>query len=233
MNTPPRTVPYGPDPSQFIEAQVPQEITHGVAVLIHGGWWRSRHDLRLMDALAGDLVSEGWSVWNMEFRRTEGTGGGWPATLDDVTRALSVVERVPGKPTVSIGHSAGGQLALMSDRPVDAVVALAPITDLARCREEGLGEGATDLFMGDATPLAYKLGSPIHSTRAGPKVLVVHGTDDQRVPIQHSRDYVNTALRHGRSVELLEVEHGDHFCVIDPSDNCWVEARRWMTSTAR
>ena len=208
--------------------QVPEGLTRGVAVLLHGGWWRSRHDLKLMDPLAGDLASEGWSVWNIEFRRTEGAGGGWPTTLDDVTRALSMVERVPGKPTVSIGHSAGGHLALLSGGSVDAVVALAPITDLSRCREEGLGEGATDLFMADANVAAYTLGSPIHSALMGPKLLVVHGTDDHRVPIAHSRDYVALSRQHGRAAALLEVNGGDHFCVIDPSHACWRETRRWM-----
>jgi len=229
VSRPARTVSYGPDPGQFMEVHVPQDLTQGVAVLLHGGWWRSRHNLGLMNPLAGDLVSAGWTVWNLEFRRTEGTGGGWPTTLDDVTRALSVVERVPGRPTVSIGHSAGGHLALLSGGSVDAVVALAPITDLARCREEGLGEGATDLFMGDANLAAYTSGSPIHSALTGPKLLVVHGTDDQRVPIAHSRDYVRSSRQHGRSVELLEVDGGDHFCVIDPRHACWSETGRWLT----
>jgi len=182
-----------------------------------------------MDPLAGDLASAGWSVWNIEFRRTEGTGGGWPTTLDDVTQALSLVERVPGRPTVSIGHSAGGHLALLSGGSVDAVVALAPITDLERCREESLGEGAADLFMDGANLAAYRVASPVHSALAGPKLLVVHGRDDGRVPIAHSRDYVSLSRQVGRSVEYLEVDGGDHFCVIDPSHACWAETRRWMT----
>jgi hypothetical protein len=34
-----------------------------VAVVIHGGFWRARYDLRLEDELVPDLAARGWAVW--------------------------------------------------------------------------------------------------------------------------------------------------------------------------
>lgn len=66
-----------------------------------------------------------------------GDDGGWPQAPDDVRAALVAVESsdwrqgVPG-PVIGVGHSVGGQLALLSADLLDAVVALAPATDAAR-----------------------------------------------------------------------------------------------------
>src|SRR5437762_1835989 len=147
---PRRSLRYGALPSQYVEAWPPHQDDPSppAAVVIHGGWWRARHDLHLMDELCADLARHGWLAWNVEFRRIDGDGGGWPATLDDVRAAI---RSLPGSelpvapsPPIAIGHSAGGHLALLAatHEALGGVVGLAPITDLARSAREGLGEGA-------------------------------------------------------------------------------------------
>ena len=88
-----------------------------VAVLLHGGFWREQHTLELMDDLAGDLVRRGWAVWNAEFRRVgEVSGGGYPATLEDVAAAVDALAGLDAPldlgRVVTVGQSAGGHLAL-------------------------------------------------------------------------------------------------------------------------
>ncbi|PDP84606.1 alpha/beta hydrolase [Glycomyces fuscus] len=232
----PTTVAYGDHPSQIAHLWEPEGATGGaapVAALLHGGWWRDRFDAGLMDPLARDLAAAGWAVWNVEYRRTGGDGGGWPQTLDDVDRALrflaGAAAREPGRydlsRTVSVGHSAGGHLALLNAldprTPVSAVVALAPITDPERCAREGLGEGAVGPFLGpDPSARVYAACSPRLRVPAVPQ-LVVHGDADQRVPASHSRDYVAAARAAGAVVDHHEPAGADHFAVIDPAHPAW------------
>ncbi|MFE1165944.1 alpha/beta hydrolase family protein [Nocardiopsis sp. NPDC058789] len=231
------TTPYGEHPSQIVHRWDPRR-TEGpapVAVLLHGGWWRDLHDAHLMDPIARDLADSGWAVWNVEYRRTGADGGGWPQTRDDVARALDLLaetaEHDPGLDTsrvVSIGHSAGGHLALMTaaDSPVTSVVPIAPITDLRRCAEAELGEGAVAPFLGpDPGPALYAESSPRYRVPFGVPQLLVHGDADQRVPVEHSRDYVAAARAAGETVDYREVPGIDHFAVIDPERAAWRQVR--------
>jgi acetyl esterase/lipase len=226
---------YGARPSQYVEAWLPPDGRPApVAVVIHGGWWRARHDLHLMDELCADLAAHGWLAWNIEFRRIDGDGGGWPDTFSDVCTAVQTLARspLPIAPTrVAIGHSAGGHLALLAATAevLDGVVGLAPVTDLARSASEGLGEGATEAFLGPGTGRAtYQAASPLGLLPLGCPQLLVHGDRDVRVPVEHSREYVAAGRAAGDPVEYVEVEGGDHFCVIDPSGRSWRQVRAWL-----
>ncbi|MBV6702141.1 prolyl oligopeptidase family serine peptidase [Kitasatospora aureofaciens] len=236
-------VRYGSAPSQFAEMWDPEggRPVRGLAVTVHGGWWRDRHDLHLMDALAADLAGRGWCVANIEYRRTGHDGGGWPQTLTDVLGAVAAARtarpHLAGLPSVAVGHSAGGQLALLAAGAgaVGGAVALAPITDLARCAAEGLGEGATPLFVGapyESDPAAYRDASPLHRLPLGRPHLVVHGDADVRVPIAHSRAYVEAAAAAGDPVAYAEHPGADHFQVIDPAHASWATAVAWLEDRA-
>lgn len=237
---------YGPQPSQWAQLHPPIAV-HGpapVAVLLHGGWWRDRHGAELMDPLGADLASRGWAVWNVEYRRTGGDGGGWPQTRDDVRAALDLLARTiedepaatPGglsrRQVVAIGHSAGGHLALLTaaETLVTAVVALAPVTDLRRSDHAGLGEGAVTPFLGpNPNAELYRATSPISTVAVEVPQLVVHGEADQRVPVEHSRDYVAAARAAGARVDYHEVAAADHFAVIDPATDAWRGVHPWLT----
>eukprot|EP00930_Biecheleria_cincta_P072051 TRINITY_DN59494_c0_g1_i1.p1 TRINITY_DN59494_c0_g1~~TRINITY_DN59494_c0_g1_i1.p1 ORF type:complete len:260 (-),score=25.07 TRINITY_DN59494_c0_g1_i1:10-789(-) len=113
---------YGPHPLQIGDLLRPSTPYCGVAMLLHGGFWQGTYDRSLMADIATDLVSRDLAVWNVEYRSV-GTGGGYPATLDDVSLALdwlasdtaqnlgvscrSTTNR-EGLPLAIIGHSAGG-----------------------------------------------------------------------------------------------------------------------------
>ncbi|MFE3175012.1 alpha/beta hydrolase family protein [Amycolatopsis sp. NPDC059090] len=217
------TLRYGSEPSQFVELHGTPG-GRGTAVLLHGGWWRARHDLHQLDPMAADLVAAGWYVANVEYRRIDGDTGGWPQTLDDVLAAIAAVERPAALPTVAIGHSAGGHLALLTGGSLAGVVALAPITDVPRARAEELGEGAAGLFLTGDDAAA----SPIRQVPIGCPQLVVQGDADVRVPVAHSRDYVAAAKAAGDDVDYVELPGVDHFRLIDPGDEPWQPVREWL-----
>lgn len=112
---------YGEDPSQWGELflpEVPDGGTHrGVAVVIHGGYWRSKYGAELGEPLAGDLAAHGMAAWNLEYRRA-GNGGGWPQTFRDILAGIDKLQELAGPhaldlaKVVALGHSAGGHLAV-------------------------------------------------------------------------------------------------------------------------
>jgi dipeptidyl aminopeptidase/acylaminoacyl peptidase len=226
----------GGGPSRFLDLAGPAGSP--LVVLLHGGWWRARHDLSLMVPLAEHLIARGWRVANVEFRRIDGDDGGWPTTLEDVLDALDLLTELgEGRPTL-VGHSAGGQLALLAAtrRDVAGVVALAPVTDLVACAEAGLGEGATPSFVGGSpgeVPDAYRAASPITNLPVRAPVLVVQGDADVRVPAVHAERFVAAARAAGDVVELVSLAGGDHFVVVDPSASVWRQVEAWMTRPGR
>ena len=102
---------YGPDPDQYAELRRPGGDPLGVAVVIHGGFWRAAYDASLGRELASDLTERGWTTYNVEYRRV---GGRWMA---DHAAGRGGCHRPalrtrPGPlAVVAIGHSAGGHLA--------------------------------------------------------------------------------------------------------------------------
>jgi acetyl esterase/lipase len=216
---------YGEDPAQF------GELTGSgpVAVLIHGGFWRDRYDLRLMDALVADLVARGWAAWNIEYRRL-GSGGGVPETLDDVAAAIDHLAEldVDRSKVVAIGHSAGGHLAAWAATRQDprvaltAVVSQAGVLDVRRAWELGLSDDvAREFLRGDIDNAA--LASPIERLPLGVPALLVHGGRDDTVPLEISQRF---AERSGATL-IVEPEEG-HFGHLDPANPLWQAVVRWI-----
>src|SRR5918995_5876208 len=98
---------YGEHPDQHVDVYAPEGARRAVVAVLHGGFWRTPYAADLMDPLCDDLAARGYEVWNVEYRRV-GADGGWPMTFDDVRAAVAN----PEEPFVTLGHSAGGHLAL-------------------------------------------------------------------------------------------------------------------------
>lgn len=221
---------YGGHEDQFVRFRSPEGgAPRGVAVLLHGGFWRPAFTLRNTDALAIALAADRWATCNVEYRRN-GTGGGWAETGEDVAAACRLLDAVgppfTGGVRVAFGHSAGGQLALWSaaEGLVDGVVSLAGVTDLARAEKDGLGEDAVrELLAGTpaSVPAAYAAADPSARLPLGRPTLLVHGQDDDRVPVSYSRVFEQAARAGGDDCRLLELRGVDHFDVIDPRCHAW------------
>lgn len=221
------TIAYGKDRSQFAELTRTRVTAKGVVVVIHGGFWRSEYDLSLGRPLATSLAENGWDAYNLEYRRV-GNGGGWPATFDDVSNGIDALAGIDGldrSKVITLGHSAGGHLAVLAAgrsaarAPVTAAISQAGVLDLAGARDENLGSGAVQAFMGDSD--AYAQADPSSQIPVSVPVRCIHATDDGTVPISQSIGYVERARKAGADADLTRVE-GDHFVVIDPASQAWV-----------
>jgi pimeloyl-ACP methyl ester carboxylesterase len=130
---------------------------------------------------------------------------------------LDLLERVLGKPALWVGHSAGGMLALTrAYRHHAAVLALAAVADLARASRMALGDGAVTTWMGgtpEQQPRRYAALDPqVRLTPRHRGVLLMHGSDDQTVPVALSRD---------SPAEELVLPGLHHFDLIDPGSAQW------------
>jgi acetyl esterase/lipase len=219
-----------------------------LVVVIHGGFWRAAFDRRHARPQAAGLTRAGYAVASLEYRRTGG-GGGWPATFDDVAAALDALPALlaaaaPGRVDTSrpvlVGHSAGGHLALwaaarhrlpagspwrLSERPdLGGVVGLAGVSDLSACATDALGEEAAIALVGGTPaqePGRYAQADPTLLLPAGVPAILVHGTADDRVPVEMSRQYARAAAASGEPVGLVELPGVDHFALIDPQTPAW------------
>lgn len=236
-------ISYGEDVSQYGELYLPSNPAafRGVAVVVHGGYWRAKYGAELGQPLAEDLADHGVTVWNLEYRRA-GNGGGWPATFDDVSAGIDKLAElgVDTSRVVLVGHSAGGHLAVWaagrhklpagtsgaSPRvPVTAVVSQSGVVDLKAARELGLNDDAVLNFLGGTfDDERYRLADPMQQLPLGLPVFGVYAEDDAHVPTQLTKDYVAAANLAGDPAELIAVP-GDHFALIDVATPAWATCR--------
>ena len=228
-----QSINYGPDASQHVDCWNPAgSASVGLALLVHGGYWRAQFDASLMEPMATDLTSRGWAVANIEYRRGAAASA-WPEPHEDVDAAIRAVvesawaQELPG-PRVAIGHSVGGQLVLLASAPMDALVALAPVTDVARTCDENLAEGAVVEYFGAGRHDLYDAASPVRQPPRPIPTLVVHGDADVRVPLEHTRDYVRRAEDHGAEIQFSVRPGMDHVQLIDPHAGHWPTVLEWM-----
>jgi acetyl esterase/lipase len=248
---PPVAERYGEDVEQFGELRVPDVVDRPapVCVLLHGGGWRERWERDLMDGLAVDLTDHGYATWNLEYRRVGPSGGGWPATFEDVAAGVDHVAKLadrypldPGR-VLLIGHSAGAHLALWAAGRARfapgtpgagptvlpaLAVSLAGVQDLETTAARGTDEMSTIALMGgmpDQHPEAYSLASPLALLPLGIPQLVVWGTDDRPDLVDENRRYCPAAAAAGDEIYPLELPGGDHFTVIDPATLSWIAIR--------
>jgi acetyl esterase/lipase len=212
-----RRIPYGDRPDQFGELTLPAGDSRGVAVVVHGGFWKPEYGLEYARPLVPSLAAAGWTVWAVEYRR----GTGAADTLADVAAAVEARPRRPG-PVVGIGHSAGGHLVTWAAAGggLTHVVAQAGVLDLRAAHDLGLGDGAVERFLGHPPGPEDAAVDPVRQVPLDVPVWCVHGRSDDIVPISQSETYVAAARAAGGTAELVEVE-GDHFEVVDPASAAW------------
>ena len=222
-------ISYGADAFQFCDLRIPEkEGPHPVAVMVHGGFWRSIYGLKYFGHVCAALTNAGMATWNIEYRRLGNPGGGWPGTFDDVSNAADYVRTVASdfnldvSRLIAIGHSAGGHLALWlatQKTLLRGVISLAGVVDLRRAWELELSNTVVaDLLGGSPSevPDRYQFASPIEHLPLGIPQKLFHGTSDASVPYEISERYVHTAQLRGDDAELITLENAGHFELVDP-----------------
>ena len=232
---------YGPDPNQFLDLRLPSsKAKHGpypLLINIHGGYWRAKYNLDHAGHLCAALTATGIATANLEYRRVGNDGGGWPGTFADIRSAYSfLVQNGPkhnldSHTIIVMGHSAGGQLALClaaHETSLTRVVSLAGVVNLERAYQLHLSNDAVVEFMHGTpseVPDHYREADPLQLSIPQAKQWLVHGTVDDTVPVEFSRDYVaakqKRTAKEKEDVHLLEIAGAGHFEVIDPHSPAW------------
>lgn len=236
---------YGSDVNQFVDLYVPTTgAFHPVVVLVHGGCWRERYDAKPLGGICSALKAAGLAVWSVEYRRN-GNGGGYPQTMLDVAQATDMLREVAAEyhldlaRVITMGHSAGGQLALWlagrgrlaatspvysaAPLPVSGVVCLAGIIDLVAAADQGLCGEDLALVMGgtpDASPEHYQDASPMALLPLGVKQIHLVGALDEGI-LANVRPYVEAAEAAGDDVRLVVIPDAGHFELVVASTAAW------------
>jgi len=228
---------YGQHRLQRADLYVPRGGgPHRTAILIHGGSWRAKYGRWVLRLVTADLVRRGVAVWNIGYRRLgRGEGGGWPATFDDVAAGIDALADVEdGSLDLSdvtlVGHSAGGQLALWAASREDSAVPVGRVAALAAVCDMSKAEIAREVLGGSPAEVAerYDAVDPIRLVPLPVPVLLVHGAEDETVPVRRSREYAAAAHAAGGDVELIEPPATDHRAFVDPRSEGWRVAAEWI-----
>lgn len=195
-------------------------------VMPHGG--PAYRDEWGFDWLVQFFAAAGYAVLQPQFRGSTGYGDAWFANngfrswqlaIGDVSDAGRWLVKQgiadPAKLGI-VGWSYGGYAALQSN-VVDpdlfkAVVAIAPVTDLGRTKQEAAGFSNRDLVerqIGSGENVGK--GSPArHADRFKAPVLLFHGSDDLNVGVGQSRLMDKRLRAAGKVSTLVEFPKLDH-----------------------
>ena len=242
-----RRMRYGPDSLQFGELRLPPGAgPFPIAIVVHGGCWFSPYaSVRNTAPLAQAIADAGIASWNVEYRRYDQPGGGWPGTFRDVAQAADYVRvlarRFPIDTTrlVAAGHSAGAHLALWlasrrtldpasplaTGRPValSGVVSIGGVADLREfyARERSTcGNPAVESLLGgvpDSVPDRVRDASPVERLPLRVPTVHVAGEHDRIAPRTVIDAYAAAARAQGDSVEVLIIPDDGHFEAITPT----------------
>ena len=203
---------------------------HPVVVLLHGGGWMGQWRRDQLDGMAVDLWSRSYATLNFEYLPPR-EDGRFPAVLEAADRARHLISARPeldSDRVALLGHSAGGNLALMAAGRWRAAggaprltVSVAGVTTLREDSELDLA------YLGGQDP---KAASPRRLVPIGVETLMIHSTDDEMVPAEHSVGYAQDASAAGDRVETVILDHGGHLGYLDPANRAWTVARERFIS---
>lgn len=247
---PTATLAYGPAPSQYAELFLPEGAgPFPVAVLVHGGCWNSAFGgIAQLRDMAGALVREGMAVWNIEYRRLDEPGGGYPGMYLDMHAALDLLAehsrryQLDLERIVAIGHSAGGQLVQwMAGRariapssplyhraplPIRAVVSLGGLADLRN--EAALIKTSCDCSSAALTgqpsaqrPNVFSDTNAAELVPNGVPTYLVTGALDTISPPRVAHDYAARVRQAGDPAQVVIVPHATHYDEVASSSHAW------------
>ena len=243
-------IAYGPAPSQYAELFVPEGAgPFPVAVLVHGGCWTAKFGgITQLRNMAGALRERGFAVWNVEYRRVDEPGGGYPGMYEDMHAALDTLagqagaHRLDLQRVVAVGHSAGGQLVQwIAGRsripassplyrakmlPVKAIVSLGGLADLRRERElikSSCGRDTPELAgqPGPGRPDVYVDTNAAELMPNGSHTVLVTGELDTISPPRVAHDYAARARAAGDSAEVVILPGASHYDEVAASSASW------------
>lgn len=243
-------IAYGTAPSQFVELFEPAgKRPFPVVVLVHGGCWQaSLGGIRQMHNMAGALQAQGIAVWNVEYRRIDEAGGGYPGMYQDINQAFDLLGtdaqlyHLDTKRIVAIGHSAGGHLVqwlagrerVPPSSPVyDAnplrvheIISLGGLADLQTqaARIANVCDASTEQLAGRPSASRTDVFSDTSAAALipnGSHTVLINGALDSISPPDVATDYAHRARRAGDSAETIVPPGASHFDEVAATSPSW------------
>ncbi|MDX1500503.1 MAG: S9 family peptidase [Woeseiaceae bacterium] len=200
----------------------------------HGGPWA--RDTQNFDPWVQFMANRGHAVLQVNFRGSAGFGTAFEragykqfglAMQEDLYAAvdwLAEQDLVDTDRACIVGFSYGGYAALTAafQRPglFDCVASFAGIADLhemvrieslSTSRKLVMAEMIGDIGDSGDSQMLKDMSATNHVGRIRAPVLMIHGTQDTRVYVEQSRDFVSRARAAGVDIEYIEIEDGTHF----------------------
>ncbi|MDB5949715.1 MAG: alpha/beta hydrolase [Massilia sp.] len=233
-------IAYGSAPSQYAELFRPTgDGPFPVAVLVHGGCWTIRFGgIEQMRNLAGALAAQGIAVWNVEYRRVDEEGGGYPGTYQDMNAALDLLSAQAQRQQldlgriVAIGHSAGGQLVQwiagreripassplfrVDPLPVRQIISLGGLADLRNERAliaASCGRNTVELAGSPsvARPDVFADTNAAELMPNGSHTVLITGELDTVSPPRAAHDYAARARAAGDTASVIILPGASHY----------------------
>jgi len=243
-------VAYGPAPSQFAELFEPAgQGPFPVVVLVHGGCWtKALEGVVQMRDMAGALAAQGVAVWNVEYRRADEAGGGYPGTYQDINAALAALQanaakyRLDTRRIVAVGHSAGGHLVqwiggrprlpatsplkVAGALPIREIVSLGGLADLRGQANQIRKACDIDVarLTGEASPDRpdpFADTSPAELVPNGSHTVLINGAVDTISPPALASAYADLARRAGDQAETVVLPDASHFDEVATASPAW------------
>ena len=222
-SAPSHVLNYGEGELQFGELWLPDTENPGqkapLVVFVHGGCWSNAYDIKHSHGLSTALSKMGYAVWSIEYRRSGDPGGGWPGSLNDISKALDFMPELRSYPVdlrriALVGHSAGGHLALLAGSTRKAslkgVIGLAAIVDIEKyAKGRNSCQALVAPFFGGSVqqiPEYYEAANPVNAPLHS-NSLLIHGDLDSIVPLTQAQN---------SNLKLVSVNNAGHFDMIHP-----------------
>jgi acetyl esterase/lipase len=189
-------------------------------VVVHGGGWRygDKGENQWWNQW---LAARGYLVLDIQYRLAPGAD--WRQATADVQAGIAWIREhatelaADPQRVALLGRSAGGHLALLAAygdevgrRPASVIALYAP-TDLGLMHAQAGGdlrEAIEALVRGDPATAAadYRLASPVSIVSDNPPpTLLIHGTSDEVVRVEHSRVLARVLEERGASIDLVVI----------------------------
>lgn len=243
-------IAYGGAPSQFVELFRPAGAgPFPVVVLVHGGCWTVKFGgIEQMRNVAGALAAQGIAVWNVEYRRVDEEGGGYPGTYLDMHAALERLEadaatyQLDTGRVVAMGHSAGGQLVQwIAGRgklpptsplfrahylPIRQIISLGGLADLRNEKDWIKSSCERDVAQltgaaSAARPDVFADTNAAELVPNGSKTVLITGELDTVSPPRVAHAYAERARRAGDRADVLILPGASHYDEVAASSPSW------------
>ncbi|SNS18356.1 Dipeptidyl aminopeptidase/acylaminoacyl peptidase [Sphingomonas laterariae] len=198
-----------------------------VIMMPHGGPFA--RDSESWDWWAQFLADRGYAVLQPNFRGSAGYGnafaargeGQWGLAMqDDLNDALAWAAKqgmVDAKRACIVGASYGGYAAMRAAQRDGALyrcavsyAGVSDLTEMLRYNRRFLNSGAGSDWLREQAPDLRNV-SPINfPADIAMPMLIMHGKEDQRVPVRQSREFAEKLAKAGKPARYVEQPLGDH-----------------------